>query len=625
MSTGIADILGAHPVPGTKTYESKIRRVAKRWLEICPIERATTYYFDSVSGNDSNDGLTTSTPKQTVTAINALAGSNVALKLKCGSVWRTTTQIDIKGGSISAYGSGDAPYISGFTTTIASGGSAWTVATGDRYTTTVANCGWIREQGYDWAKVYKRAASTAEVEATPNSWYITGTTLSINAGTGINPNNVAWEISPTGGANYYGIITDETGGRIDGLVIAGQACEDDTGASYAVNVLVRGEEVACTTNCEMYYHPVHNWGHAVSGGSTGGRSLLMDCTLGWCASSGVGGITNHVCYQDDGEGENICIGVKVPFGQLPENVTRDYGKGRAFYGHTDGGGAELGAVHIIDCHIPAGSDYSPADMGYFNNVPTATSLSDVRFVFHRCTTAANRGVAPVICTRGNAWTCCIFKSQLLNVYDSISAVYVFNNMEGFFIASYYEFDIQGSAAARVAMTNPTANTNILPKFANSHIHLVGRNGATDIEFFNHDWYGTFSFNGQNDPTCYNTLWTAENMGAGKAFPSIGNPDPTTTADNNAVFGIHSNAYRDSYTNWLNTTVLTAMPRIDQTRAALLTIGDTTVPIVPEVDLYGRPLLTPGESIGPYGQVDLVAFLATSSSSSGNAFYSSIYG
>lgn len=70
-----------------------------------------TYYFDSVSGNDANDGLSSGAPKQTISAINTVAGTtHRRIYLKRGSSWTGTTQV--KGYQRwDVYGSGAKPII----------------------------------------------------------------------------------------------------------------------------------------------------------------------------------------------------------------------------------------------------------------------------------------------------------------------------------------------------------------------------------------------------------------------------------------------------------------------------------------------------------------------------------
>lgn len=81
----------------------------------------TDYYVDSVNGLDSNDGLTSATPKASFTQVNALTGdqSGNTVSLAKGSTWRAALSMtDAYGSSgnpfvIRSYGTGANPVISG--------------------------------------------------------------------------------------------------------------------------------------------------------------------------------------------------------------------------------------------------------------------------------------------------------------------------------------------------------------------------------------------------------------------------------------------------------------------------------------------------------------------------------
>lgn len=96
---------------------------------------ATDYYVDSVAGNDSNDGKSTTTPWQTLTKVNGIffaGGDNVLFKR--GSSWTGTLYPKIDSSNVlagsgtsstnrvvfDAYGTGPAPIING-------GGATWAV------------------------------------------------------------------------------------------------------------------------------------------------------------------------------------------------------------------------------------------------------------------------------------------------------------------------------------------------------------------------------------------------------------------------------------------------------------------------------------------------------------------
>ena len=116
------------------TFWSTIRNTIRHNQSINPPVETPKYYFSS-TGSDSNDGLTDATPKQTITALNALTlapGDYVALK--SGDSFTGTITIGQSGTSgnpikIGSYGTGEKPKIYG--SDIISGG--WTVHSGNIY------------------------------------------------------------------------------------------------------------------------------------------------------------------------------------------------------------------------------------------------------------------------------------------------------------------------------------------------------------------------------------------------------------------------------------------------------------------------------------------------------------
>jgi hypothetical protein len=76
--------------------------------------QATTYYVDSISGNDFNTGLDISSPWQTLAKVNsAPVASGSTVYLKRGSVWYEQLTIPNSSITIDAYGSGARPKIDG--------------------------------------------------------------------------------------------------------------------------------------------------------------------------------------------------------------------------------------------------------------------------------------------------------------------------------------------------------------------------------------------------------------------------------------------------------------------------------------------------------------------------------
>lgn len=86
-------------------------------LTAAAISSATTYYVDSVNGNDSSNGTSTSTPWKTLAKVNAtsfVAGDQILLRR--GGVWNESLIVPSSGASakpivFSAYGSGNNPLL----------------------------------------------------------------------------------------------------------------------------------------------------------------------------------------------------------------------------------------------------------------------------------------------------------------------------------------------------------------------------------------------------------------------------------------------------------------------------------------------------------------------------------
>lgn len=106
-------------------------RRASTLATVTPASDTTKWYF-SITGNDSNDGHSTSTPKQTIAELNTLAlepGDQVLFK--AGETFTGAITVNNSGTSANpiifdSYGTGTAPVISGFATV-----TNWTNTTGN--------------------------------------------------------------------------------------------------------------------------------------------------------------------------------------------------------------------------------------------------------------------------------------------------------------------------------------------------------------------------------------------------------------------------------------------------------------------------------------------------------------
>jgi parallel beta-helix repeat protein len=130
--------------------------------------QATKYYI-SATGSDSNSGLTTLLPKQTLTAVNALIlNANDTVAFKRGDGWYGTLIVNYSNVTFTTYGTGSTPTITGFTTI----------------------SGWTNDGGGIWSKVI-----ATETNSLANMVTIDG----VQYGMGIEPNStyLTYESSST--------------------------------------------------------------------------------------------------------------------------------------------------------------------------------------------------------------------------------------------------------------------------------------------------------------------------------------------------------------------------------------------------------------------------------------------
>jgi hypothetical protein len=139
-------------------YSAWLRWMYKRvgqFASKCPLARGTTYYVSN-AGSDSNDGLTTSTPLQTLAAVQTIfdnystgASVNARFRFKRGDIWTQAAGLTIPQVSdltIDDYGSAsDAnPLFNRFSKDYTA--STWVNAAGNRWTLAeTATIVWVSE------------------------------------------------------------------------------------------------------------------------------------------------------------------------------------------------------------------------------------------------------------------------------------------------------------------------------------------------------------------------------------------------------------------------------------------------------------------------------------------------
>lgn len=392
----VEDLVGPMPLPSSLEYlrwEDSARAYVREVR--CPRLRDTVYYIDP-AGSDAANGLTTGTAWQTWARVQTfIAGwsqvaGGVTFLFKRGGVWDYAGGLDTLGKdfmSFSDYGTGAYPLLNAFVNKFASGGSLWTLASGARYTTTVASIGTIRRQTQR-KREFTKVASTAEVEATPNSWFWSGNTLHLHiigpAGTAVDPDTIALEYTLAATTSVSGIKIDAASDgihvsnlRFDGQGYTGFA---DGLQSYGVSSAVNGTNVAYIGNVQAYFHNRHNLGHngGGSGSNVGGLSVFENCELGKCWESAA---IPLIHYAGGGDHEGIYYNCTIENGTVRENATRNYPTGVGFYCHSNAGVGTVGFISIRNLKCPKPKDgYGVAGTATFSNVKPQTTLAACRVV-----------------------------------------------------------------------------------------------------------------------------------------------------------------------------------------------------------------------------------------------------
>lgn len=150
-------------------------------LDYANVTVTKTYYVDSVNGNDAFDGLSENTPIKTLTEASS-RGDAQRLFLKRGSVWQKNQRPTQFNGSMlfQTYGTGNKPRITSLVSNqvgiLTKTSNYWSGSVGDN----VANVIDTSVSGTNGlGLILTNAGSIAGVDSTPNSFYLSGSTIYI--------------------------------------------------------------------------------------------------------------------------------------------------------------------------------------------------------------------------------------------------------------------------------------------------------------------------------------------------------------------------------------------------------------------------------------------------------------
>lgn len=584
--------------PNTVSYEADVRAAAAAWEALCPVDRATTYYFDSVAGEDSNDGLSESTPKQSFTALKAIfdaaiSGSTdnaTAVKIKCGSQYNTQTTLNIGGGSLSSYGTGAKPRFLGWSDTY---NGSWTPDTGDAYTISVASePTWLWLETLDIGQPLEKVAFGL-ADSTDYSWAWDDGTLYVNLA-GDSPNGLTfwWEDSANTAANIDGILAGD-GSRVDGIECIGHAFRSNNAQTYGISTPITGGETAVVTNCECWYHWLHNLGqNEVT--ANGGNTLYKGCRWGWLGSPAA---TGHVAYAGSGGQTAIVLDCEARYGLVPGLVSAASNRSHAVFGHTDGGANYVAGFHVVN--LECGDDPNGNTLiGACTDVPAVSDIAAARVVFHRCRMGEYLRAAENFAQRSSVHSSCILR--LKPAYVATQALTT-QPSDGWVVGCFVTVDMTdwSDQAQQHGVWNNEGN--VAPQIANSWLHLIHSGNASRRCAWNYEQQFTFK-TADRGARVYNSILTGDDNGEALYLGL----DNTSEHSGNAIFGYDnttSTTFAGSAGNWTGTINLASQPDLAAPvpLPELQSRGDATAPLKSATDYYGNPLPNPGDSIGPFAR------------------------
>lgn len=607
-----------------------------RVLELCPINAQTNWYFDSVAGNDTTGNGTEASPWATIAkAVSQLAtwtpsSGRLGLRFKRNSIFNENTELVLDKSYVTAssYGTGRRPLANAFTTKIAANSGAFTQVTPTSWTFTTPAIGTMRRQDQR-TRAIRKVATTGDCDATANSWQQTGTAARINPvnalGQAINPNLFAWEIAPAGspGLSFIRTAPGASFIRVDGLAAHGQGYvgSEDGLQNYGFEVGANGEDVVCVTDFEALFHNRHNWGHNAGGSNAnvGGLALFMNGRAGHCWAQDA---TIGISYAGGGGQEMIAVNIETPWGAVPNDATRNYPAGIAYYCHCNSGFHP--AFQLIDkVTLPKPPHgYGCAQAVHFGDLDEAPSLDD-RIAYEFGTKV------PPMYGFGNGYV-----PWIHNAYQANRDIYLWPRDDGgetMANVSTASFRVGGtgendaivadlsnipSTKERYGLFNPTAPTVLYsPQIEGSH-----------IEWYNPNGVGWGTLDHRTVGFCYDMLFGASAANAqGSAFVnsimSVRRDDPTNVATPSHRLGLldTSQAIRNSAFWGMTPGTIAGQNGQEagvntvQLDSAPILLGQPTVGVgqlagkgeagLCEYDHYERPRSSTAPTIGPVEAID----------------------
>jgi len=458
----------------------------------CPRERAVTYYFDATSGNDSNDGLTELTPKQTRAAAIALTGTGRRFRFKRGEVWRETGNWSVGSDvTIDAYGTGANPIFDRFTVRHLAASDPWGSQSGNRWqvaeTTDVA---WIKLAAFPLTRPLQRVADATACAATTNSWVWSANVLYINLGTD-NPNDFDIDVCPSNDGES-GVEFTNDGSRVEDIDGYGWGCHRTALATQdqPVTSRARGDNANLAVGCGAYYSGSHALAHNMpTGGEVGGRFMAINCRAGYTKYN-TSGETVFNTYTEAGGQETWWINCHADYGTLPSSdwaPATNLLQGIAFYCHT--GGTPFDLVVIDGCTIHSENAYGPIQAFHASDMPTVTDADRTTYRHFYVGNTQNMASAATATNNNLPFTSnTIFYNNDINLYPVAGSTHLDALQDGQFrenvwlIQNRFTLNMLAIGNANYGFVNPHSGEEYELFWYHNWIELTNGGATTNLRF-----------------------------------------------------------------------------------------------------------------------------------------------
>ncbi|MCC7408780.1 MAG: hypothetical protein IT442_11960 [Phycisphaeraceae bacterium] len=593
MAGSYTDLVGAMPLATTFAFRRWYFELLGKRLETALRARATTYYFDAVSGNDSSGVGTQASPWKSITKAQAAldawtpSEAGLALLFKRGTEFVSDTGLAVSKAyvTVGAYGTGARPLWSRFTLKLPSSGGGWVLVEGTHYkrgsvTSTVA---WVRRQD-DRLSPPWRMTSSAEVTGQVNSWWYDPVGQELHVNFGVDANTL--DLEAVYGNDAVGVLLSGEGDLARDIRFDGWGINPSSTANQAhgVRVSMGGVSEAAAIGCESYY----NSSHAIAsyGATTGGVSTFVGCVAGYCIPNG-SGETIFNSYVANGDQETLFHGCRAAYGTLPAG-TAPTRRGTAIYAHTGGAAAKLliaWGTKVDDGACGCGHP------GSWSNVPTAERLEDVRgLMVDEEARIGGSGAGPAL-RQGVAR---INPRWWITVGQRVESAMDPLETSGWMINGQVVVDLKEvTASGRYTLYNGPTPTN-RGKIYHSHVHVVG-NGVTNFCLDYDVFTGTTNASAQAEMA--SSILSGESMGTGELRVGLNNDGSKMRS--NAYYGVVERTDYAGFSNDAGRVVLNDLPVVGLEPwegHPLYEVGSLGPRV--EYDAYWRPRDLERPTIGP---------------------------